>query len=165
MKGSMATGYYKRNFEQQQQGYDTVQLRTNRWCCTKYDWNDDNMRRHTEAEASVLFGKPTSPFSPSMLAPLSKGGVLYGPMYLDEVRWKLYQGEEDRRTKTTQTRPLAGMSNEQSIELMRIFHHKSYITDPRSMTPTIYGVWSGTTYDRIQQDRRKCKNVNYAYKM
>ena len=124
-------------------------------------WNDDNMRRHTEAEASVLFGKSRSPFSPSTPAPLSKGGVLYGPEYLDEVRWKLYQGEEDRRTKTTQTRPLAGMSNEQSIELMRIFHHKSYITDHRSMTPTIYGVWSGTTYDRIQQDRRKCKNVIY----
>ena len=44
------------------------------------------MRRHTEAEASVLFGKSRDPFSSSTPAPLSKGGVLYGPMYLDEVR-------------------------------------------------------------------------------
>ena len=47
------------------------------------------MRRHTEAEASVLFGKPTSPCSSSTPAPLSKGGVLYGPMYLDEINKKV----------------------------------------------------------------------------
>ena len=139
----MATGYYKRNFEQQQQGYDTVQLQTNGWCCTKYDWNDDNMRRHTEAEASVLFGKSRNPFSPSTPAPLSKGGVLYGSKYLDEVRWQSNQGkrqkDEDDADKTPDRREQQNTICTHAILTTRDI---SQVTD--KWHHSIYGVWSET---------------------
>ena len=92
-------------------------------------WHDDNMRRHTEAEASVLFGKSRNPFSPSTPAPLSKGGDLYGPMYLDEVRWQSNQGEEtDGRRRRRQNPWQAWAANYHLHSMTCDSHHKRYIT-------------------------------------